>query len=198
MSELILLRHGQTEWSRDGRHTGRTDLPLTDVGEDQARAAAKLLAGMTFGAVYSSPLTRAVRTAELAGLTGVIEDPDLLEWDYGGYEGVTSDQIHQDRPGWYLWDDGIIPGDASHPGETIEQVCARVDRVLARVRPVLAGGEGRDVCVVAHGHVLRILCARWLGLPATDGRFFRLDTATVSRLGFEHGRPVVDGLNQRG
>ncbi|NUP49899.1 MAG: histidine phosphatase family protein [Catenulispora sp.] len=198
MSELILLRHGQTEWSRDGRHTGRTDLPLTDVGEDQARAAAKLLAGTTFAAVYTSPLTRAVRTAELAGLTHPTQDPDLLEWDYGGYEGITSDEIHQTRPGWYLWDDGVIPGDAEHPGETVEQVGARVDRVLARVRPVLADGEGSDVCLVAHGHVLRILCARWLGLAPDGGRFFRLDTATVSRLGFEHGRPVVDGLNQRG
>ena len=198
MSELILLRHGQTEWSRDGRHTGLTDLPLTEVGEDQARAAAKLLAGSSFGAVYSSPLTRAVRTAELAGLTGVVEDPDLLEWDYGGYEGVTTDEIHRTRPGWYLWDDGVVPGAAGHPGETVQQVGARVDRVLERVRPVLADGGGEDVCLVAHGHVLRILCARWLGLPPDGGRYFRLDTATVSRLGFEHGRPVVDGLNQRG
>ncbi|GAA2042236.1 histidine phosphatase family protein [Catenulispora yoronensis] len=198
MSELILLRHGQTEWSRDGRHTGLTDLPLTTAGEDQARAAAKLLAGKTFGAVYSSPLTRAVRTADLAGLTGVTVDPDLREWDYGGYEGVTTEEIHRTRPGWYLWDDGIVPGDADHPGETVEQVGARVDRVLARVRPVLADGEGQDVCLIAHGHVLRILCARWLGLPAEGGRFFRLDTATVSRLGFEHARPVVDGLNQQG
>jgi probable phosphoglycerate mutase len=198
MSELILLRHGETEWSRSGRHTGLTDLPLTTVGEDQARAAAKLLAGRTFGAVYTSPLTRAVRTADLAGLTGAVEDPDLLEWDYGGYEGVTTDEIHQTRPGWYLWDDGIVPGDHEHPGETIDQVGARVDRVLARVRPMLADGDGEDVCLVAHGHVLRILCARWLGLPAFDGRFFRLDTAAVSRLGFEHARPVVDGLNQQG
>jgi probable phosphoglycerate mutase len=198
MSELILLRHGETEWSRSGRHTGLTDLPLTTVGEDQARAAAKLLAGRTFGAVYTSPLTRAVRTAELAGLTGGVEDPDLLEWDYGGYEGVTTDEIHEGRPGWYLWDDGVVPGDHEHPGEGIDQVGARVDRVLARVRPTLADGEGEDVCLVAHGHVLRILCARWLGLPPRDGRFFRLDTATVTRLGFEHARPVIDGLNQRG
>jgi len=198
MSELILLRHGETEWSRSGRHTGLTDLPLTAVGEDQARAAAKLLAGRSFGAVYTSPLMRAVRTADLAGLTGVTIDRDLMEWDYGGYEGITTDDIHKTKPGWYLWDDGVIPGDATHPGETMEHVGARVDRVLAQVRPMLADGHGEDVCLVAHGHVLRILVARWLGLPPADGRLFRLDTAAVSRLGFEHGRPVVDGLNQQG
>ncbi|MFL6116185.1 MAG: histidine phosphatase family protein [Catenulispora sp.] len=202
MSELILLRHGETEWSRAGRHTGRTDLPLTARGEDQARAAAKLLAERSFRAVYTSPLSRAVRTAELAGLAGAVPEPDLLEWDYGGYEGVTTDEIRQTRPGWYLWDDGVMPGDAAHPGESLEQVGARVDRVLARVRPMLAGGEDEnedeDVCLVAHGHVLRILCARWLGLPPAGGRYFRLDTATVSRLGFEHAQPVVDGLNLRG
>ncbi|MBW8804342.1 MAG: histidine phosphatase family protein [Catenulisporales bacterium] len=199
MSELILLRHGETEWSRAGRHTGLTDLPLTARGEDQARAAAKLLAERSLAAVYTSPLSRAMRTAELAGLTGAVPEPDLLEWDYGGYEGVTTDEIHHTRPGWYLWNDGVVPGDAEHPGESLEQVGARVDRVLARVRPMLADGEGEeDVCLVAHGHVLRIVCARWLGLPPAGGRYFRLDTATVSRLGFEHARPVVDGLNLRG
>lgn len=198
MSELILLRHGETEWSRAGRHTGLTDLPLTAVGEDQARAAAKLLAGRSFEAVFTSPLSRAVRTAELAGLTGAVPEPDLLEWDYGGYEGVTTDEIHKTRPGWYLWDDGVIPGGAGHPGESLEQVGARVDRVLAGVRPMLAAGGDEDVCLVAHGHVLRIVCARWLGLPPAGGRYFRLDTATVSRLGFEHAQPVVDGLNLRG
>jgi probable phosphoglycerate mutase len=199
MAELILIRHGETEWSRSGQHTGLTDLPLTDVGEEQARAAGKLLAGYTFGAVYTSPLIRAARTAELAGLTEAVPDPDLLEWDYGGYEGVTSDEIHRTRPGWNLWDDGIIPGDAAHPGETVEQVGARCDRVLAWVRPVLRSGaaDGQDVALIAHGHVLRVLCARWLELPPSDGRLFRLDTATVSKLGFEHGRPVIDAWNQR-
>jgi probable phosphoglycerate mutase len=196
MAELILIRHGETEWSRSGRHTGLTDLPLTDVGEDQARAAGKLVAGRSFGAVYSSPLTRAVRTAQLAGLSDATLDADLLEWDYGGYEGVTTDQIQQERPGWYLWDDGIIPGDAAHPGETVEHVGERCDRVLARVRPVLRDGDGQDVALVASGHVLRVLCARWLGLAPRDGRLFRLDTATVSRLGFEHRYPVIDAWNQ--
>jgi probable phosphoglycerate mutase len=195
MSELILLRHGETEWSRSGRHTGLTDLPLTDRGEQQAVAAGERLSGRKFEVVYSSPLIRARRTAELAGLPDYRVDPDLFEWDYGGYEGITTDDIHRTRPGWYLWDDGIIPGPDDHPGETVEQVGDRVDRVLARVQPVLAGGEGADAALVASGHVLRVLCARWLGLPARDGRFFRLDTATVSRLGFEHGRPVIDGWN---
>lgn len=197
MAELILIRHGETEWSRSGRHTGLTDLPLTSEGEEQARAAGKLIAGREFGAAYTSPLRRAVRTAELAGLGDAELEPDLVEWDYGGYEGRTSDEIDAERPGWYLWDDGIVPGDAGHPGETVEHVGARCDRVLAKVRPVLRDGDGEDVVLVGSGHVLRVLCARWLGLPPTDGRFFKLDTATVSRLGFEHGRAVVDGWNQR-
>ena len=140
MSELILLRHGETEWSRSGRHTGLTDLPLTEIGEDQARAAGKLIAGRRFGAVYASPLIRATRTAELAGLSNVVITPDLLEWDYGGYEGITTDEIHRVRPGWFLWDDGIVPGDAEHPGETVEQVGARCDRVLELARGVLRDG----------------------------------------------------------
>jgi broad specificity phosphatase PhoE len=197
MAELILIRHGETAWTRSGQHTGLTDLPLTPAGEDQARAAAKLIAGRTFAAEFTSPLIRAARTAELAGLTGATVEPDLVEWDYGGYEGLTSDQIQQTHPGWFLWDDGVVPGDAAHPGETVEQVGARCDRVLARVRPVLRDGEGEDVALVSSGHVLRVLCARWLGLPPSGGRFFKLDTATVSRLGFEHGHPVVDGWNQR-
>jgi broad specificity phosphatase PhoE len=197
MSELILIRHGETEWSRSGRHTGLTDLTLTAAGEDQARAAAKLIAGLEFAAVYTSPLRRAEQTSRLAGLTNAVDDPDLLEWDYGGYEGVTTDEIQKDRPGWYLWDDGVIPGDAGHPGETIEQVGVRVDRFLAKVMPVLDHGDGQDVAVVSSGHLSRVLCARWLGLPPVDGRMFRLDTATVSRLGFEHGRPVINAWNQR-
>src|SRR6516162_10149620 len=126
MGELILLRHGETEWSRDGRHTGLTDVPLTLEGEATAAALAPVLAGRDICAACTSPLQRAARTATLAGLAGAKQDPDLREWDYGGYEGVTTSQIREQRPGWYLWRDGVIPGDADHPGETIEQVAHRV------------------------------------------------------------------------
>jgi broad specificity phosphatase PhoE len=187
MGELILLRHGQTEWSKSGRHTGRTDIPLTPDGEAAAKSLAPALAGRRIRAVFSSPAQRAMRTAELAGLTPT-PDPDLLEWDYGGYEGMTTPQIRAQRPGWYLWRDGVIPGDADHPGETVEQVGARADAVLARVRPMLAGG---DVVLVAHAHFLRILTARWVGLEPAAGRLFRLDTGTLSTLGTEHGQPVM-------
>lgn len=197
MGELIAVRHGETEWSRTGRHTGRTDVPLTERGEAQARALAGRWAGDGVVRVLVSPAVRARRTAELAGLAtlagaGTETDPDLWEWDYGGYEGRTSEQIRRDRPGWYLWTDGVIPGDASHPGESVDHVGARVDAVLARVRPLLAGG---DVVVVAHGHLLRVLTARWLGLEPAAGRLFRLDTGTVSRLGTEHDRPVLSAWN---
>jgi broad specificity phosphatase PhoE len=187
MGELILLRHGQTEWSKSGRHTGRTDIPLTPEGEAAAKSLAPALAGRPIRAVFSSPAQRAVRTAELAGLNAT-PDPDLQEWDYGGYEGMTTPQIREQRPGWYLWRDGVIPGDADHPGEAVEQVGARADAVLARVGPLLAGG---DVVLVSHAHFLRILAARWLGLPPADGRLLRLDTGTLSTLGSEHGQPVV-------
>lgn len=190
MDEMILLRHGETEWSRDGRHTGRTDLPLTGKGEDQARALAPLVRAGSFDLALVSPALRARRTAELAGLTAYEIDPDLWEWDYGGYEGVTTLEIRRTRPGWYLWRDGVVPGDAEHPGESAREVAARADRVITRARA--AGG---DVVVVAHGHFLRVLCARWLGLPPQDGRLFRLDTGTYSRLGFEHGEPVVLSWN---
>ena len=203
MGELILLRHGQTEWSLAGRHTGRTDIPLTPEGVAGARALAPMLARMVAGgrlaAVFTSPARRAVRTAELAGLGGPgtpgsvgglvpRQDPDLWEWDYGGYEGVTTARIERDRPGWYLWRDGVIPGDAEHPGETVAQVGERTDRVLKRAAAFLADG---DVALVAHGHVLRVLAARWLGLPPDDGRLFRVDTGTVSTLGTEHDKPVI-------
>ncbi len=192
MGELILLRHGETEWSRSGRHTGRTDIPLTARGEAAAAALAPALARRDIRAVFSSPAGRALRTAELAGLHDVQTDPDLQEWDYGGYEGRTTPQIRETRPDWYLWRDGVIPGDAAHPGETAEQVGKRVDAVLARVTPLLAGG---DVALVAHGHSLRILTARYLELDATDGRLFRLDTGTFSTLGTEHDRPVISSWN---
>lgn len=192
MGELILLRHGETEWSRSGRHTGRTDIPLTARGEAAAAALAPALARRGIRAVFSSPAGRALRTAELAGLHDVQTEPDLQEWDYGGYEGQTTPQIRETRPDWYLWRDGVIPGDAAHPGETTEQVGKRVDAVLARVTPLLAGG---DVALVAHGHSLRILTARYLELDATDGRLFRLDTGTFSTLGTEHDRPVISSWN---
>ena len=196
MGELILLRHGETEWSRDGRHTGRTDVPLTPKGAVSAAALAPVvverLAGDRLAAVFASPAQRALRTAELAGLPVTKTDPYLWEWDYGGYEGITTPEIQRERPGWSLWRDGVIPGDADHPGETVEDVGERVDRVLKRAAPLLRDG---DVALVAHGHVLRVLTARWLGLSPTGGRLFRLDTGTVSTLGTEHDEPVILSWN---
>jgi broad specificity phosphatase PhoE len=192
MGDLILLRHGETEWSRAGKHTGRTDVPLTPRGEAAAAALAPLLARCDIVAVFTSPAQRAALTAKLAGLADAKPDPDLWEWDYGGYEGLTTPQIQQQRPAWYLWRDGVIPGDAAHPGETVQQVGERADRVLRRVEPLLADG---DVALVAHGHVLRILTARYLGLEPAAGRLFRLDTGTVSRLESEHGEPVIASWN---
>ena len=194
MAQLILLRHGETEWSLAGQHTGRTDIPLTPRGEGIAAKLAPALARYRIRAAFTSPARRAVRTAELAGLTGAKPDPDLWEWDYGGYEGRTTAEIRTGRPGWYLWRDGVIPGDAEHPGEKVEQVGARADMVLARVRPLLAGDQG-DVALVAHGHILRVLTARWLGLEPAAGRFFRLDTGTISTLGTEHDEPVITSWN---
>jgi broad specificity phosphatase PhoE len=188
MGVLILLRHGETEWSKDGQHTGRTDIPLTPAGEAAAAALAPELARCEIVAVFCSPAQRAVRTAQLAGLRDLQKDPDLWEWDYGGYEGLTTPQIQKDRPGWNLWRDGVIPGDAAHPGESVQQVAGRADRVLARARPLLAGG---DVALVAHGHLLRVLTARWLEQDPSGGRLFRLDTGTISTLGYEHADPVL-------
>ena len=192
MGELIVLRHGETEWSAPGRHTGRTDIPLTARGEVAAVALAPALAWRQIVATFSSPAQRALLTAELAGLEDIKIDPDLWEWDYGGYEGLTTPEIQVERPGWYLWRDGVIPGDAEHPGETVEQVGARADAVLSRVRPLLANG---DVALVAHGHVLRVLTARWLQLDPDGGRLFRLDTGTYSTLGTEHGYPLIASWN---
>jgi broad specificity phosphatase PhoE len=186
MGELILVRHGETEWARDGRHTGRTDVPLTPRGEEQARALAPLLAERKIALALSSPAQRARRTAELAGLTSVETDERLWEWDYGAYEGRTTPEIREERPGWYLWRDGVTGG------ETVEQVGARVDGVLDRVRPSLADG---DVVLVAHGHVLRVLTARRLGLPSDVGRLFKLGTGTLSTLGTEHDEPVISSWN---
>jgi broad specificity phosphatase PhoE len=192
MGELIVLRHGETEWSKAGRHTGRTDLPLTPHGESMATRLAPALAKRDIVAVFSSPAQRALRTAELAGLGSAQPDPDLWEWDYGGYEGITTAEIQRQRPGWSLWRDGIVPGDAGHPGETVESVGERVDRVLKRAAPLLSDG---DVVLVAHGHVLRVLTARWLGLHPAEGRLFRLDTGTISSLGTEHDQAVIQSWN---
>jgi probable phosphoglycerate mutase len=192
MGELILLRHGETEWSRARRHTGRTDLPLTPAGEAAAAALAPVLAARDICAAFTSPALRATRTAELAGLASVKQDPDLWEWDYGGYEGRTTPDIQTQRPGWYLWRDGIIPGDADHPGETVHQVGARAGAVLARVTPLLADG---DVVLVSHAHLLRVLTARYLRRGPAEGRLFRLDTGTLCTLGIEHEEPVITSWN---
>src|ERR1700748_1129628 len=141
MGELILLRHGETEWSLDGKHTGRTDIPLTARGEAAAKALEPVLSGRGIVAVFTSPARRAVTPAAFAGLSNAQPDPDLWEWDYGGYEGLTTPQIQETRPGWYLWRDGVIPGDAAHPGETIEQGAQGTERVLARVAPLLGGRQ---------------------------------------------------------
>ncbi|MER6073802.1 histidine phosphatase family protein [Streptomyces sp. NPDC001852] len=194
MGDLLLVRHGETEWSRSGQHTSWTDLPLTGDGEQQAKSLAPLLTGRTYALALASPLDRALRTAELAGLVGVEPDPGLHEWDYGGYEGVTTVDIHRTRPDWDLWTDGVPPGPEGHPGESPEEVGARADRVLGRVGTALAEG---DVVLVAHAHFLRVLTARRLGLPPADGRLFQLATGTVSRLSTEHGRPVIAEWNRR-
>ncbi|MFD6418101.1 histidine phosphatase family protein [Streptomyces sp. NPDC060194] len=190
--DLLLVRHGETEWSLSGQHTSWTDKLLTARGEEQARGLAGYFADRPRALVLTSPLTRAARTAALAGLDDALTEDGLREWDYGAYEGVTTADIHRTRPDWDLWTDGVPPGPAGHPGESPAEVGARADRVLARVAPALAEG---DVVLVAHGHFLRVLTARRLGLTAAEGRLFRLETGTVSRLGTEHGRPVLTGWN---
>ncbi len=183
---LLLVRHGETEWSRDGRHTGRTDLELTTAGERQAKELRPLLERWPSDAVLCSPLQRARRTAELAGLLPYDVDDDLREWDYGDFEGLTSDEIHESLPGWSIWD-GPWRG-----GESAADVAARADRVIRRA---LGEGPGRRVALVAHGHVLRSLAARWLGEPVRTGRFLGLDTSTVCELGWEHANPVIHRWN---
>ncbi|HEY0000163.1 MAG TPA: histidine phosphatase family protein [Actinoplanes sp.] len=186
MAEIVLIRHGQTEWSANGRHTSYTDLDLTAEGETQAAAAGKRLVGRQFAAVICSPRKRALRTADLAGLTVTETTEDLAEWHYGEYEGVTTATIHQTAPGWWLWADGA-PG-----GETPEQVAERLDRVLARARTFLDQG---DVALVAHGHALRMAGARWIGLPPSGGGRLKLGTATISILSFDHDREAIDAWN---
>jgi probable phosphoglycerate mutase len=185
---VVLARHGETAWTRTGQHTGRTDLPLTERGEEQARALAERLRGRRFARVFTSPLARARRTCELSGFGSAAEvDPDLVEWDYGKYEGRRTAEILAGCPDWKLFRDGC-PG-----GESPEAVGARADRVVGRVRQV-AG----DVLVFSSAHVLRTLTARWLGLPPAAGAYFVLGTASVSVLGYEHDRsePVVRSWNE--
>ncbi|WP_261719806.1 histidine phosphatase family protein [Streptomyces sp. FZ201] len=196
MSDLLLVRHGETEWSRSGRHTGTTDVPLTEHGREEARRLVPLIRSHRIGAAFVSPLQRARETAELIGLTSMRIEPDLREWDYGAYEGVTTVEIQRDRPGWFLFTDGVAPGPPEHPGESVEKVGRRADRVLAEVDAAHANTEG-VVVLVAHGHFLRVLTARRLGLPPSDGALFQLATGTVCRLSTEHGRPVIAGWNVR-
>jgi broad specificity phosphatase PhoE len=182
MSEALLVvhlaRHGDTAWTISGQHTGHTDLPLTERGERNARALGERLRGRKFARVFTSPLQRAVRTCELAGFSGAAEtDADLVEWDYGEYEGRRTVEIHAERPGWLLFRDGC-PG-----GEAPNQVGARADRVIARLRAV-----GGDVLLFSSGHFLRVLTARWLGLDVAAGTYFVLGTASLSALGYEHDR----------
>ncbi len=181
-SRLVLLRHGATEWSQSGQHTGRTDIPLLEEGRRQAEAIGALLGAYhltEFAQVLTSPLERASETCALAGFEGEI-DLDLLEWDYGDYEGITTAEIQQTRPGWNLWSDGVPEG------ETAAEVGRRADRVVERVKSV-AG----DTLVVAHGHFLRVLAARWLGLPPAAGRLFMLDPGAICVLDAEHDLPAV-------
>ncbi|MDX3241996.1 histidine phosphatase family protein [Streptomyces sp. ME18-1-4] len=194
MGDLLLVRHGETEWSVSGQHTSWTDLPLTAHGEEQAKSLAPLLSGRAFSLALTSPLHRAIRTAELAGVAGAGPEADLREWDYGAYEGVTTVDIHRTHPTWDLWTDGVPPGPQGHPGESSEEIGRRADRVLARVDTALTQG---DVVLVAHAHFLRVLTARRLGLPPAEGRLFQLATGTVSRLSTEHERPVIAEWNVR-
>lgn len=187
MSEILpvlyLARHGETAWSLTGQHTGLTDLPLTERGERNARLLGKRLAGLTFARVFTSPLQRATRTCELAGFAVVAEvDRNLVEWNYGKYEGLRTAEIHAERPEWQLFRDGC-PG-----GESPDQVAARADQAVSRVRAIKG-----DVLIFSSGHFLRMLAARWLGLEPASGRLFMLDTASLSALGYEHNlsQPVM-------
>jgi probable phosphoglycerate mutase len=185
--EIVLLRHGETEWSRSGQHTGRTDLPLTERGEQQARSLAGRFAAEPPVLVVASPRKRALRTAELAGLNVDRIDDDLVEWDYGDLEGLTTSTIRETYPGWTVWN-GPVPG-----GETIDEVAARLTRVLQSVTPELERG---DVVLVGHGHALRVLTACWLELDPHAGALFVLDAGSVSLLGHEREARVLRGLNR--
>ncbi|MDX3002884.1 histidine phosphatase family protein [Kribbella solani] len=181
---LFLVRHGETEWSRSGRHTSVTDLPLTAEGERVAKSLRPRLAGESFDLVLTSPRQRARRTAELAGFPDAEVDDDLVEWNYGAYEGITTAEIRRTVPGWTIWDDPVPNG------ETPAQLSTRLDRVIARITATPG-----DVLVFGHSHALRALTARWLNLPATEGRHFILDTATLSTLGWERDSPAIHHWN---
>lgn len=204
--QLVLLRHGETEWSAKRQHTGRTDLPLTAAGEEQARVAGSTLADYEFAAVYTSPLLRARHTAELAGYTDAIVDEDLGEWDYGPVDGRTSDDVSKELGREFLiFDDGVqvLPPSAEHgdgrPGETLDQVAVRAARMVARAEETLGGrtgsGDGRDVLFVAHGHLLRVLATVWLGVDPRLGSRFELGTAAVCLLGYGHNLRTIEGWN---
>jgi broad specificity phosphatase PhoE len=185
--ELWLIRHAETEWSKARKHTGRTDIPLSDEGRERAAALRERLAGLEFAVVFVSPLCRARETAELAGLGGRVElRDDLMEWDYGAYEGRTTEDIRTERPDWFLWTDGV-PG-----GEQPEDAGARADRIIAEA--VAVEGD-RPVALVAHGHILRVVGARWIGQPAALGGRLALKTAGIGRLGFERDVRVLTGWN---
>ena len=180
---VYLARHGETVWSLTGQHTGLTDLPLTERGERNARRLGERLAGLVFAKVFTSPLQRAARTCELAGFGNAAEvDPDLVEWNYGKYEGLRTAEIHAKRPDWQLFRDGCPDG------ESPNQVGVRADRVVSRVRAIKG-----DVLIFSSGHFLRVLAVRWLGIEPAAGRFFMLNTASVSVLGYEHSlsQPVI-------
>lgn len=189
--DLVLVRHGRTEWAHTGRHTGLTDVPLDEVGERQGASIARILQGRSFAAVLSSPLQRAGRTAELAGLDVTGTDDDLREWDYGGYEGLTTGQVRERTgTGWTVFADGVVPGET--PGETLDQVAARCRRVLDRIVPWREQG---DVALVAHGHLLRVLTAVYLGLPAAAGAHLELDAGSVCELSARHEVATIQRWN---
>lgn len=191
--QVWLLRHGDTEWAAAGKHTGRTDIPLSPAGETAARARAADLDGHPFALTLCSPLARARRTAELAGVTPDAIDPDLIEWDYGAWEGLTTAQIREqlDDPAWTVWDDLVRPG--ATPGETTTEVGVRAQRVIDRCMPEVMAGK--DCLLVAHGHLLRMLTAVWLELPARDGRLWALSAGGLSVLGWERTQPVISRWN---
>ncbi|MGO9456830.1 MAG: histidine phosphatase family protein [Acidimicrobiales bacterium] len=186
VGSVYVVRHGATEWSLSGRHTGRTDLPLVAAGRQQAAELGALLAGRSFALVLTSPLARARQTCALAGFDGEAEvTDDLAEWDYGEYEGMTSEEIRTQRPGWTLWADGVVGG------EWAAEVGRRADRVVERAR-----GTSGDTLCFSHGHLLRVLAARWLGLPPAAGRLLALDAGSLSVLGWEREAPVVESWNE--